>query len=242
MMFQPSSSLSKTSVGWWKNVSLGRTFLTPGQRWRLSWTQDSSLRRIRWTRMRSAFIGRPTSRASAWRLRMLRLSLPVRALRPFTLVIAQHQVPLVRRQLRQASAEAVEAAVGRLAVVERRRRPGSSFGEDALLARGAAHRFLEDQMGDAAEVAVGIARPQLDPLGKPAGYAVHRLVRQIFRHGAAAPFEETDELAADRLVAFAGALAIAVQLAEERFELLRRHPRAAQAHFHSPWREKPAQK
>src|SRR4029077_19649079 len=87
------------------------------------------------------------------------------SLRGRALVIAEPQIPLVRLQPGEAPAETVEAAIGGLVVVERHRRPGAPLGEDALLPRGAPQRLLVEQVGDAAEVAVGIARPQLDPFG-----------------------------------------------------------------------------
>src|SRR6476661_9448437 len=84
----------------------------------------------------------------------------------FSLVIPQHQVPLFRRELAETAAEAVEPAVGGFAaVLETDGRPAAPLDDRAVLPGRAAEDLLVDQVGDAAEVAVGIARPQLHSFG-----------------------------------------------------------------------------
>ncbi len=171
------------------------------------------------------------------------------------LVIPQHQVPLVRRELAEAPAEAVETVVGGFAaLLEADGRPAAPLDDRAVLPGRTAQDLLVDQVGDAAEVAVGIARPQLHPFGQPAGDAVDRLVGEVFGGDAAAPFEEADQLAADGLVDLARPVAVGVELGEQGVEALRRQPaeqlrrlgaavasRAVLPQRHSPWRENPAQ-
>ncbi len=91
---------------------------------------------------------------------------------------------------------------------------------------------------------------ELDALGHAASHAVDGLVRQIVRSGAAPPFEEADQLAADGFIALACALTVRVELREEDFEALSGETRSlpwrfgvvvAARHLHSPCREKPAQ-
>src|SRR4051794_26424360 len=154
------------------------------------------------------------------------------------LVIPEHQIALVRWQLGEAPAEAFEPGVGGLVLLGGGGRPVAA-GEDAMLPRRLPQDLLVDQMGDAAEIAVRIVRPQLDPFGQAAGDAAERHVDQVLRRGAPAPLEEADQLVADDLVELAGPFAVGGELAEEGLEGF---VFARRAHFHSPWREKPAQK
>ena len=123
-----------------------------------------------------------------------------------------------------------------------------------MLPGGAAQDLLVDQVGDAAEVAVRVARLELDPFGHAAGDAVDGLVRQVFRAVAPPPFEEADEFVANDLVALARLLAVGAELGEQGLEPFAREPLGpgrsggcagagltGPRHLHSPWREKPAQ-
>src|ERR1700710_1691124 len=120
MTFQPSSSLSKTSVEWGKTVSRGRmgrfrapadsgagpsgtlaaeAFVDAG----LQLAADPVDADAEGVHRQAALLGQRLAVADVG------LSLTVGAL-----VIPQHQVPLIRRQLRQAPPETVEAALARL--------------------------------------------------------------------------------------------------------------------------------
>jgi hypothetical protein len=160
----------------------------------------------------------------------------------FSLMITEHQIPLVQGEAVQTAAEAVQVSIFDLGRTLRRR-PSTAL-QGPALPRRLPQDLLVDEMGDAAEVAIGL-RPQRHPFAQPAGDSIEGLVGEVFGRLAAPPLEETNELAADDLVALARALAIRIELREQRLETLPgQAPRLAvlSYHLHSPWREKPAQK
>ena len=77
------------------------------------------------------------------------------------LVIAEHQVPLVLGQFGEAPAEALEEGIVGLGH-GLRWRPAAAL-QSSALPRGLPQGLLVEEMGDATEIPVGIARPQLNP-------------------------------------------------------------------------------
>src|SRR5436305_4564345 len=231
MGFQPSSSISNTSVRSHENVSRGeKSAAQAGMNAGFELAADPVDADAEGVHRDPRLAGELLAVAD--------VVLPLIAI---PMVIPEHQVALVRRQLGEAPAEAFEPGVGGLVLLGGGGRPVASR-EGAMLPRGFPQDLLVDQMGDAAEIAVGVGRPQLDPLLQAAGDAVERDVGQILWRGATAPFEEADQLVADGLVELAGPFAVGRELAEEGFEGLGRHPEALRpgsalatlAHFHSP--------
>src|SRR5262245_5887451 len=132
-------------------------------------------------------------------------------------MVAQNQVPFFFRQALQAPAETFEPRIFCLGP-RLGWRPAAALQSPAL-PRGLPQNLLIDEMGDAAEIPIRIARAQFDPFRYAAGDAIDGLVRQVFGSLAPTPLEEPDEPATDRLVESGRPVAVVgIELREERLE------------------------
>src|SRR5690349_3134638 len=148
------------------------------------------------------------------------------------LVVLEEETPLVGGKLIQATPQAGETAVVRLLLPGRARGRPVVF-QDLVLSRNPAPFLFVDQMSEPADVAEGIGRPDLDAFGDPFGDAVEGHVRQILGKLAVAPLEETDQLAADRLVLLGCPVPVGVEHPEESVQVIAVQYRGSHGAGHS---------
>jgi hypothetical protein len=137
-------------------------------------------------------------------------------------IVGQHQLALILRQAVEAVAQA--PPVSQPLFISRQvdgifgGRAGVDVVED-LLGDGLSAPLLEHVGGDAIDESSWILVLELEPLREPAGKAVERQVRQLFRGGATQTFEAADELLANLFVPSRGLLPVHVEQREELLKL-----------------------